>query len=498
MADTPDPSPILFHVSITSDDFWTGLAVLAFTLFLIIFFAGVLFPTREERPDWLNRLQKWQGMETTNSGLFLGMATLTLVAGLIWAALLSVLVFGLFGLLINIPDMAPPENKEAQTAFRFLLAQIAGLTAVTGAVIALPFTVIRLRLTQQQTDTARAALFNNKITEAAADLHAMRQVSKKVGENWETLWEDDVVRRNAAIDRLEGLVREEPEEAERVSRLLSVYVRELSKVYPAQQPPETEDDEKLREWSRTLKISRSDLENAVQVLGRLAQIDRVDATSLAIDLSAANLQAMDLQGLSFDRAQLLGAQLQGAKLIRTQLQGAQISEAQLQRANLREAQLQEANLSNAQLQGAMLSGAQLQGANLFHAQMTGADLFRAQLQRVILNGARLQGANLRDVDLMGADLREAQLQGADLSAAKFDPVTSLTAATLQGAAVSFIDFTNTPQIIAFLDDIFGDGSTKLPAGTKWPKHWPKETLHWPDFKTQWRAWAKTKGIDIPD
>jgi hypothetical protein len=34
-------------------------------------------------------------------------------------------------------------------------------------------------------------------------------------------WEDDVVRRNAAIDRLEGLVRERPEEAERVARLLS-------------------------------------------------------------------------------------------------------------------------------------------------------------------------------------------------------------------------------------------------------------------------------------
>jgi len=44
---------------------------------------------------------------------------------------------------------------------------------------------------------------------------------------------DDLVTRNAAIDRLEGLPEERPEAVRRIARMLSVCVRESSREYPA-------------------------------------------------------------------------------------------------------------------------------------------------------------------------------------------------------------------------------------------------------------------------
>ncbi len=364
------------------------------------------------------------------------------------------------------------------TGSRAPLIQLAALTATLSAAIALPFTAIRLRLTLQQTDTAKAALFNQKITEAAADLHAQRQVSQKVAaRKWETLWEDDVVRRNAAIDRLEGLVREEPQEAARVSRLLSVYVRELSDEIPAQPTPDTEDVGAIKAWAHALEIPRSDMQNAVQVLGRLANIEGVDPDTLEIDLRKANLQAMALSSLTFEKAKFEGVALQGA--------------------NLSGAELQGAFLFHTLLQGSNLSITQLQEAIFYEAQLQGADLAWANLQETKLYRAQLQGAVLAMVKLQKANLFEVQLQGADLSQAAFNSSTQLISASFAGASIGLVDLSKLPQITDHLDDLFGDGSTKLPPGVPWPVHWPKEKLDDKTFRNQWHAWAATKGIDIP-
>ncbi len=443
-----------------------------------------------------------------------------------WGALFLVLFLGLVWLLFTTFTLEYPASEtsvnlarqkfdlSALTSivkswdFGFHIGQVAAFTAVLGAVVALPITLFRMQLTKEQNQIAKEVLNNTKITEAAADLHATRQVSKKIDDKWETLWEDDVVRRNAAIDRLEGLVRLYAEEARHVSPMLSVYVRELSKMHPAEPTPNNKTPQELFKWALSLVLKRSDMEHAVQVLGRLDRIDKVTQKDLTIDLRRCNLQAMDLNRLflnaallgqaKLQKARLNGAQLRGADLSDAQLQGAVLTEAQLQRTNLGNARLQWALLSKAELQGANLLGAQLQDTNLDGAHLQGARLTWAELQRADLSEAQVQGANLIGAQLQGVNLRGANLRGANLSEAELDPETTLTRATFQGAAVKAVDFSNVLQILDHLDDLFGDGSTQLPPGTPWPEHWPEKSLGWGEFKTQWRAWAKTKGVNISD
>lgn len=330
MSDFSNPDDVLFRLLVTVDDVWVGLAALAFTLFVVLLVCGVLYRDREDRPVWLNRLQKWQLAEEMNSGLFLAFAALCLIGAGLWLAVLLVLVTGLISLLVTVPDLRPSEVKPGD--FRFLLAQIAGLTAVLGAVVALPFTVIRLRLSHRQSQIAQAALFNTKITEAAADLHAMRQVSKEVGEKWETVWEDDITRRNAAIDRLEGLVRENPSEAGRVSRLLSFYIRELSRRLPAKEVILSDNPEV---GGIPIHPVRTDMQAAAQVLGRLNS--KFDLPP--IDLREANLQGFDLGGLDFQNARLDRARLEWCNLEKANLSFAGLKGASLVFSNLYETNL---------------------------------------------------------------------------------------------------------------------------------------------------------------
>ncbi|MEO0523542.1 MAG: pentapeptide repeat-containing protein, partial [Pseudomonadota bacterium] len=318
------------------------------------------------------------------------------VAAVLYGLIAFTLVIGLFLLIlatIGVPITQRGDTpKELADAFLFYVLRIAGLTTVLGAVIALPFTLIRLKLTQQQTKTNEESLFNEKINAATELLYARRQHTERGEEGAPTsdVWQDDITRRNAAIDRLERLAGERPDFAPDIARMLSIYVRELTAENPAEQPPDDATPNELDDWAKDLKRKRTDMENAVQTLGHM--IRDHDLADQRIDLRGANLQAFDLQETCLDKAQLNRAQLQGAELGRARLQGADLSGAQLQGAILRWARLQGANLNEARLQGADLVGARLQGAFLLGARLHGADIHGAEYhQATSLKDATLRG-----------------------------------------------------------------------------------------------------------
>ncbi|MFW2542598.1 pentapeptide repeat-containing protein [Primorskyibacter sp. 2E107] len=486
---------------IAPDVFWGSVTLLGVSLAVLIVFCllWVASGRGELKPG---DLQKRMGLSDLPPGLFW-------LPVILWAAIALVVFVGLFWLVLKILLHAMPGQDQVWD-FRFRLAQLAALTTVLGALVALPVTLNRLRLTREQTETSKASLFNDKITEAAADLYATRKVTVKLGpQKYIDKYEDDVIRRNAAIDRLEQLVKEQPREAERVSRLLSIYVRELSKDFPPKPVPKSDNVVEISAWARGLEPVRADMQNAAQVLGRLAGIDGVKAEDLKIDLRRANLQGFDLKALRFDKANLGEAQLQGADLGAAQLQGARLWGAQLQSANLRIAQMQGASLGNAQMQGANLGNAQMQGAALAGAQLQEAFLGEAQMQEAFLGEAQMQGANLWEAELQranlwgaqlqGAFLVEAQMQGADLDDTQLDEDTDLSAATLRGAALRDVDSTTITQLKPFWQDVFADGSVILPDGEVRPDHWKAEKFDIvsDDFETAWRAWQRSIGFD-PD
>ncbi|MBO9400884.1 pentapeptide repeat-containing protein [Shimia sp. R9_3] len=475
-------------ITLTTEDFQFLAAFVSSMIAAVVIFLA-LPRTDSGKETTFARLQEALGAKRWPAKWFV-------VVAMFWA----VLALCLFGGLIATIGMIVHQLFFAEdfTANRFPLIQLAALTATLGAAVALPFTVLRLKLTQEQTETAKAALFNDKITEAAADLHAQRQVSKKVGaRKWETLWEDDIVRRNAAIDRLEGLVREQPKEAARVSRLLSVYVRELSKTHPAKTPPD-EDIEVLRTWADTLEAPRSDMQNAVQVLGRLATtIGRDILDTLEIDLTGANLQAMDLTSLQFEYTSFKGASLEATNLSLIKLHESDLSCASLHLSSFSGASLELSSLRKSQLIAVDFVGANLRGTDLSGAYLKDTNLHRADLQDACLKNATLFDVNMSVVNLKGADLEQTYFGRTILSGCQFDELTSVIDAHFVGSSFKFLNLLSIPNLKSHLHGIFSDGDTILLPNTPWPQHWPKETLEPQMFHDQWRAWAAELNIQIP-
>jgi hypothetical protein len=291
----------------------------------------------------------------------------------------------------------------------------------------------------RQADLQDEALFNDKINAAAEDLAARRQVTTvlKAGDERTVIteWQDDVVTRSAAIDRLEGLANERPAITPRVAALLSIYVRELSKgdLRPRDHGLEGEaaTPEAIVEWARGLGPIRSDLEKAAQVLGRLREIE--GQGNLVLDLREANLQGLDLSRLNFADADLSFAWLQGAAIWNTKL-------------------------DTANLTGAHLEGADLEGASI-----------RAYLSQAHMLGARLSFSDMSHTELSGADL-----YGAIMHETVFDVFTSVTQDALAGAGVSDVDWSSSTITPREANHMFGDASVVLPFEN--PEWWPDVAL----------------------
>ncbi|UYV38798.1 pentapeptide repeat-containing protein [Rhodobacteraceae bacterium D3-12] len=409
--------------------------------------------------EWLG-YKRWSEIRKVQDfGGFLGWLLMALALILICAAFITLYDFLRAGLRLG-----PYANDGDGSAIR-------NIGLVLAALLGAPFVIWRSYVAAKQARIQDEALFNDKINAASRDLSARRQTTREVNNDATktilTEWQDDLVTRAAAIDRLEGLAQERPDETPRIARMLSVYVRELSREFPAKEHPRHEwqrliapgdgtepmsdtqalhhlglspDDvsiDALKSWARGLDPIRSDMEKAAQTLGRLKTVRGDEFDDVPIDLRGANLQGFDLTSSILDKA--------------------------------------------------LLQGARMEGANFAEARMEGANLYEARMEGAFLFDARMKGANLFD----------ARMEGADLSWARFSGKTTFQLATLRGASWKAVDCSNIPQIVKHLDDIFGDGSVTLPEGTPWPDHWPKEDLNAYDYHTQWRAFQRSIGYTPP-
>ncbi|WP_406649685.1 pentapeptide repeat-containing protein [Aliisedimentitalea scapharcae] len=424
--------------------FW-GL-VWAVDLFLSVFLIFGAFPSGTHHIAQLERFQKRLNLDQVNPGLFL-------IGILLWGAIFGLLFIGLVGLIWDLLWSQWSQDPKAIWNWRFALAKLTALTAVLGAIVAFPKTLIRLGLTQKQTEIAQASLFNEKINATSDGLHARRQVWK----GRQTRWEDDVASRNFALSRLRSLAEEQPNAARQISRLLNIYVRELSKECSPVLFPTSNNSKELDDLSKSVCVSRSDMETAVQVLGTLKRIEEVDPKSVEIDLQKVNLQ----------KFYLTGSNLTGA------------------------------NLSDTQMQWADLSSVDFSGALLYEAQMQQADLFGAVLQNAFLFKASMQGSNLFGAQIHGADLTQARLQGVNFSWAQMDEGTDFRNAILRGASFRDVDCSKVNLSQSQIDSVFYDGSVKLANHLKRKEGWDL-VLSAEKFRDQKNAWQKSIGFDPND
>ncbi|MFV1464886.1 MULTISPECIES: pentapeptide repeat-containing protein [unclassified Phaeobacter] len=472
--------------------FWAIVALAGFVLAVAVVYAAM--PRSEgKHTDPLDRLKDILGLGQFGDGLFLLLA-------LMWSGLFLALFTGLLLMLWELIWFVVPQNPLAEASARFALLRLAAMTATLGAVVALPFTLIRIRLTREANKTADESLFNDKINAATEDLHAMRQRWDE--EQKQNIWEDDITRRNAAIDRLEGLVKERPDTAPRVSRLLSVYVRELSREVPPEIPPEDVATKELRTWAQGLTVKRSDMENAVQVLGRMRSIDGVDPNRITIDLREANLQGFDLSKLRLQGALFVNARMQGTCLHRAQIQNASLCGAHLQSADLSWARVQNATFTEAQMQEAVLNGAYMERTRFVDADMQGAQLYEASMHGANLSWATLEQAYLRKARLQGSRLVGTRMRDANLSEAQFDQSTTLDYADFSNSLLNQLNFTKVRISHEQLASGFGTLGTILPDGSgpdspNWPGHWPRHKMTSNVARQQWKKWQTDPDNYIP-
>lgn len=530
-----------------------GIAVLL--IFLIVPIGISLLPNHgdPETPPVLTKLKQQMGLGALNGGVFfIGVVT--------WCVIFGSLFLGLAVVIWQVIFAAHPDPTVSKEVWdwRFALVKFTALTATLGAVVALPFTMVRLGFSRRQTETAVEALLNDKIDAAVADLHAQRQVTEWSDGVANNGWQDDVTRRNGAIDRLQGLAEEDPKSAPRIARMLSVYVRELSREYTADPAPD--DIHAHHEWARSLRPKRSDMENAAQALGRLKVVSGQAVENALVDLSATNLQGFTLGGLAFQKANFRDAKLQGS----------QLTKAKLRSANFSNANLDFTNFAGAMLDDAVFDDAQMRSTILMNTSLTNASMLNAKLEKCGLHNADLSNSNLMSVRLNDVILQGADISGCSLEHARIDETTfislDLTSVNMKRAILSKVNFLHTilqsidlqetrflsvrfkssklvncvfdgtyfektlfdsiefgvssflffsnfvscairesdlSQCISEHDNLlglFGDASVILPGGhgpdhPDWPEHWSKETLDWEDFIKEWRAFQASIGQD---
>ncbi|NYS23997.1 pentapeptide repeat-containing protein [Rhodobacteraceae bacterium 2376] len=247
----------------------------------------------------------------------------------------------------------------------------------------------------------------------------------------------------------------------------------------------------LDAWKSTLRAYRG-----YRLDLRGANLQGADMAAKQPDGSDAVFSGARLDGTRMEGADLSQARMEGADLTLARMEGADLSHARMEGAGLRGARMEGASLRGARMEGADLEWARMEGAGLEWARMEGAVLLLARMEGALLGMARMEGADLSGARMEGADLKRARMEGAVLWGARMDSSTSLSAATLRGAALRWVDYSSVPLSEEQVRSCFGDASVIRPEGIAKPDHWPDWEL--PDFEdhdfdTEWRNWQ-----DNPD
>lgn len=421
--------------------------------------------------DRIKAIAKRVGMEALHPTAFFFLA-------LTWGIVAATLFAGLYVILIQVIFHAPPDGAQDTWNWRFTLAQLAALTTVLGAVIALPITINRLILTRRQTDTVEQGHITDRINKAVEGLGA-EKTKNRMG-------------RTIKYTEISDQIEIEFETFEWQEAPFVTQGKQLSKA-PEFGPwtlfTQTEPNLEVRIGAiyALERISQDSARDHIQIMEILCAYIRQNAARVDVPLlegepTPGEWRAWSFQGLEYPRLDVDVAlkviERRGEDRKRLEKDRDEPYRIGLERACLRKIELSLRDLTNADLEEV-----QLQGAALRFAKLRGVSFALAELQ----------GADLRHADLRGADLSFANLEGARLDRARFDHETDFNQAKLRGATLRSANYSGLLQLTDHLQNMFGDASVILPGEfgprhENWPQHWPKFKLNDSQFEVEWRAW----------
>ena len=404
---------------------------------------------------------------------------LVVALGLLWCMLFATFTLGILWVIVALLWRGPALSPDLAPDYRWHLLTLTALTAALGAVVALPFTLLRTGYAARQTRTAEENLTTDLINKAVEGLGAQKEVNQlgrtfayTVGDRRHTVFETvdnrtyppdgasgidyndwqnvaltvpNIEVRLGAIYALERIAQDSPRDHVRVMEILCAYLRENAPArsarrhdlgpWPDYPRNPTNDDLRARKAAleerrkavarciadlRENHAPRADIQAAVTVIGRRrpAQI----ALERATDATGTPAYRLDLRKVNLQAADLSELNLSHARL-----DGAHLDGADFKAANLESAVLTHALMAGILLVGGNVTWTSLGGTNLEVADLRDATWDGAHLAEAQLHAAELDGASLADANLSGARLENARLVGAHLENA------NLVGAHLEGA-----------------------------------------------------------------
>ena len=253
----------------SSVDIPVSVLVFVWMVLAVILIAQLPLSRFTKKTAPLEAFQDKLGLSGLNAGIFF-------LVALFWVALFALLFGGLVKLIWSfIWDPLPSATQIWD--WRFALAKLTALTGVLAAVVALPFTLIKISLSSRQTRTSEEklaletiGLFEQRLQNALLNLSA-QYVFKGLGRNisakavparysyfqwhsdpdpiasedasrysdWTTCEQSrpDVELRVAGVSQMEGIAHEYPKQARRIRSLLAGYLRQNAAVKTPPQSP---------------------------------------------------------------------------------------------------------------------------------------------------------------------------------------------------------------------------------------------------------------------
>lgn len=307
--------------------------------------------------DWLGFKNKPDFSKARSLGYFCGSILTLFAAAMVFAA------------LITLSDFVQAILRLGPYGLDVDGSSIRNIGLVLVALLGAPFVIWRSIVAARQVEIADESLFNDKINAAATDLAAQKNVTEIIVNGAEKsafqTVEDDLVRRAAAIDRLEGLAFERDEVAPRIVRLLATYVRGN---FPCANLEQT-----VPPFSR--KVPRMDLQKAIDTIGRIHKLAvGVDRTHWRIDLKGVDLDGVNFQGGYFWAVDMSGSRLEACLLGEANFEGCLLTGSLLNFSDFFRADFKGAKLNNVIVSQSSGWVGALGTANLYGATFIAADL----------------------------------------------------------------------------------------------------------------------------
>ncbi len=343
--------------------FW-GVIWVGGLLFAILLIFGA-FPEGTHHTVPLERFQQRLNLDKINPGIFL-------IALILWGLLFGLLFISIISLIWDFLWLQAPRNTDERIDWRFTLVKLTATTAVLGAVVAFPITVMKASYNRRQIETQEKGQVTDRFTKAIEGLGADKVIFK----DGEQHTAPNIEVRVGAILALEKIAFETPTEREHTLETLSVYVRENISVKVA--TPDIDASEGYLEEYDRWKLPRSDVRAAMRSLSQLAKIEglkdsHVDLRTSSfknLALSSLDCSVFDLRMCDFTDALITDCDLSDASFVGSYFSNTTISNSNLNRANFSDIAFGETtSFKQSSLKGTLFQNCDLSQTSLTQNQL---------------------------------------------------------------------------------------------------------------------------------